>query len=180
MCTIREDRPKLLLQLSTRNFPNLEDFLCKTVFFFPIFFKSLIFLFSNSAGLGVWFMELREKMSWGRNAKGSEDCRLGVVKCMAWVRETQQLLPQSLQMRVVHARKPKKNQTKDKNGCEAVGKEEQRWTDKSRGAHRDYCFLPWANIHLCYCSGRLWSTDETCRKWMDRAMKYDDAGWKGR
>lgn len=23
------------------------------------------------------------------------------------------------------------------------------------------------------------STDETCRKWMDRAVKYDDAGWKG-
>lgn len=39
---------------------------------FPSPFSSkALFCFFNSAGLGVWFMELREKMSWGGNAKGS-------------------------------------------------------------------------------------------------------------
>lgn len=84
-------------------------------------------------------------MSLGRNANGNRACRLAVVKCMAWVRET----PSSVGGRSVlcmheSKQKNKKWHTKDKNGCEAVRKEEERWTDKSeRNAARGFIlFLP--------------------------------------
>lgn len=67
------------------------------------------------------------------------------------MRETQQLLPQSSQTRVVHSRKQK--QTKDKNGCEAARKERESWTDNSGGVHWDFLFFS-SNIHLCFYSSK--------------------------
>ena len=67
-------------------------------------------------------MELREKCHEVGMRKEAGTVALAVVKCMARVRETRRLLPQSQQQtRVVHARKWKK-QTKDKNCCEAARK----------------------------------------------------------
>lgn len=97
---------------------------------------------------------------------------------MAWVRETQRLLPQSLQTRVVHARKQK--QTKDKNGCEAVRKEEERQIDNSGGTCWDFSFFFWCVCDQTSISASAATNFGTLMRLAEsgwtRTMKYDDAG----
>lgn len=116
-------------------------------------------------------------MSSGRNANGNGACRLAVVKCMARVRET----PSSVggrSMLCVHEKK--KWQTKTKNGCEAVRKEEERWTDKSeKNAARGFILFLALFAVIKHSSPLLHPATsragETCREWMNLAMKHNDA-----
>lgn len=92
---------------------------------------------------------------------------------MARVRETQQLLPQSLQTRVVHARKQK--QTKDKNGFEAVRKEEEGQIDNSGGTRWDFFFCHQTSISASAATNFGALMRHAGSGWT-RTMKYDDAG----
>lgn len=64
----------------------------------------------------------------------------------------------------------KKKQTKDKNGCEAARKEEERQIDNS-GFGDLFFFFVIKHPSLCFCSA---NADETCR-WMGRGR---EARWR--
>lgn len=68
-------------------------------------------------------MELREE--YGGNTKGSRDCHLCVLKCMARVCETPRPFPQSPQTSAVRPQKNQK-QARDKNGRGGCEKGEKR------------------------------------------------------
>lgn len=123
-CTIRDDQPKLLLQLSLWKLSkSLTHSLKKPVFPPTIFVKKPFILSFNLAVLGVWFMEPKEKC----HQVGMLPWRCKMCGSGAW--DSRHSLLSQRQSCVLHAGTQK--QTKDKNDCEAVKKEEERWTDNS-------------------------------------------------
>lgn len=101
----------------------------KASFFLPTIFFYSVISFRQLGRSGSLIYGTKRKMSSGRNAKGSGTVALTLQNAWLWcVRLSRSFLSQR-QRRVVHAQKQK--QTKDKNDCEAVRKEEERWTDNS-------------------------------------------------
>lgn len=123
-CTVRDDQPKLLLQLSSWKLSKSWTHSLKKPVFSPHYFRQKPFFFPSTRQ--SWEFDL-----WNQKKNVIRwECCLDVVKCVALVHETQDA-PPSVRGRVVLCMQERKKQTKDKNDCEAVKKEEERWTDNS-------------------------------------------------
>lgn len=131
------------------------------------------FLSSTRQVWALWFMELREKC---HEVGMLKEAGLSPMRCKnAWLRcmrLSSSFLDDCRCVLCMH-------KSKDRQKIKMTVK---RWERKKRVGLTtlEECvgILVFCDQTSISASAELCSTDETYRKWVDQAMKYDDAGWK--